>query len=464
MAVFGSIKHAWNAFLNQPASESNYGSSLSSFGVSYPTRPDRAVRNSTNERSLISSIYTRLSIDVASVQIRHVRLDDNRRFSDEIDSGLNQCLSVEANVDQAASAFIQDIASTLFNEGVACVVPVDTTLNPSQSSGFDIKTLRVGTIVNWMPQKVRVSLYNEQSGRRETLTLEKRFCAIIENPLHAVMNEPNSTLQRLIRKLNILDAIDEQAGSGKLDLIIQLPYVVKSEARKQQAEARREDIAVQLKGSKYGIAYTDGTEKITQLNRPIENNLLSQVQYLTEMLYSQLGITKDLMDGKATEEVMLHYYNRTVEPIVRSIVEGMLRSFLTKTARSQLQSILYFRDPFKLVPVSQMAEIADKFTRNEILSSNEIRGIIGFKPSKNPKADQLINANMPVSMTGVNAPIDPNAVVSTDPNAAAPTNESTNIPAVDDGTIAIANGAFDKLDASLNDIFTTLGVDENAIQ
>lgn len=402
MAVFGTLKHAWNAFLNQPAPDfTRGGSSFGSFGVSYPTRPDRAVRNTSNERSLISSIYTRLSIDVASIDIRHVRLDDNKRFAEEIDSGLNYCLTTEANLDQAASAFIQDIASTLFNEGVAAIVPVDTTLDPSQSGSFDIKTLRVGTIIQWHPQKVRVSLYNEKTGRREELTLDKKFVAIIENPLYSVMNEPNSTLQRLIRKLNILDAIDEQSGSGKLDLIIQLPYVVKTETRKQQAVARRQDLEDQLRGSKYGIAYADGTEKITQLNRPSENNLLSQVQYLTEMLYSQLGITKDLMDGKATEEIMLNYYNRTVEPIVRAIVEGMRRSFLTKTARSQKQSILYFRDPFKLVPLKDLAEIADKMTRNEIMTSNEFRGVMGMRPSKEPKADQLVNSNMPVDMTGV---------------------------------------------------------------
>lgn len=401
MAVLGTLKHAWNAFLNQPAPDVIRGNALSNFGVGYATRPDRGVRNMSNERSLVSSIYTRLSIDVASIDMRHVRLDDNGRFFEEIDGGLNYCLTTEANIDQAASAFVQDIASTLFNEGVACIVPVDTTLDPSTSGSFEIKTLRVGSIVQWFPQKVRVSVYNEQTGRREELTLDKRFVAIIENPLYSVMNEPNSTLQRLIRKLNILDAIDEQSASGKLDIIIQLPYVVKTEARRAQAEQRRSDLEVQLKGSKYGIAYTDGTEKITQLNRPTENNLLVQVQYLTEMLYSQLGLTKDLIDGKATEEVMLNYYNRTVEPIVRAVVEGMRRSFLTKTARSQKQSILYFRDPFKLVPVAQLAEIADKLARNEILSSNEIRGLLGFKPSTEPKADQLINANMPVSMTGV---------------------------------------------------------------
>lgn len=411
MAVFGTLKHAWNAFLNQPIVDPLRGNALSGWGATYSSRPDRSPRNLSNERSLVSSIYTRLGIDVASIEMRHVRLDDNGRFAEEIDSGLNYCLKTEANLDQATSHFVQDIATTMFNEGIACIVPVDTTLDPSKSGSFDIKTLRVGTIVNWMPQKVRVSLYNEQTGRREEITLDKKFCAIIENPLYSVMNEPNSTLQRLIRKLNILDAIDEQSGSGKLDIIIQLPYAVKSEARKQQAEQRRTDIQVQLKDSKYGIAYADATEKITQLNRPVENNLLTQVQYLTDLLYSQLGLTKDLIDGKATEEVMLNYYNRTVEPIVRAIVEAMRRSFLTKTARSQKQSILYFRDPFKLVPVGQLAEIADKLARNEILSSNEIRGLLGFKPSTEPKADQLINANMPVGMTGVGGTVDPN-----DPN------------------------------------------------
>lgn len=401
MSALDTLKHAWNAFLEQPASDPIRGSSISNWGAGYSARPDRGVRNQSNERSLVSSIYTRLGIDVASIEMRHVRLDDNGRFAEEMDSGLNYCLTTEANIDQAKSAFIQDIANTLFNEGVACLVPVDTDLDPAISGGYNIKTVRVGSVVQWFPRKVRVSVYNDQTGRREELLLDKSFVSVIENPFYAVMNEPNSTLQRLIRKLNILDAIDEQSGSGKLDIIIQLPYVVKSEARKQQAEQRRTDIEVQLKSSKYGVAYTDGTEKITQLNRPVENNLLAQVQYLTEMLYSQLGLTKDLIDGKATEEVMLNYYNRTVEPIVRAIVEGMRRSFLTKTARSQKQSILYFRDPFKLVPVGQLAEIADKLARNEVLSSNEIRGLLGFKPSTEPKADQLINANMPVSMTGV---------------------------------------------------------------
>lgn len=424
MAVLGTIRHAWNAFLNQaPADKS--GNSAFGMGVGYSGRPDR-VRNLSNERSLISSIYTRLGMDVASIEIRHVRLDDNKRFLEEIDSGLNYCLTVEANLDQATSAFIQDVATTLFDKGVACIVPVDTTLDPAKSTGYDIKSLRVGDVVQWLPQKVRVSLYNEQTGRREELLLDKRFCAIVENPLYSVMNEPNSTLQRLIRKLNILDAIDEQSGSGKLDIIIQLPYVIKSEARKQQAEQRRKDIEFQLKGSTYGIAYTDGTEKITQLNRPAENNMLVQVQYLTEMLYSQLGLTKDLVDGKADESAMLNYHNRTVEPIVRAIVEAMRRSFLTRTARSQKQSILYFRDPFKLVPIAQLAEIADKFTRNEILSSNEFRGVIGFKPSKEPKADQLVNSNMPQAVTGVGNVVDGEVVQNALP-AAPETDEMTTL-------------------------------------
>lgn len=391
MAVLGTLKHAWNAFLNQPAADPVREWE---YGISYAGRPDRLRLNSSNERSIISSIYTRLGIDVASTQIRHVKLDDNGRFLEEIDSGLNSCLSLEANLDQAASAFIQDIATTVCDKGVAAIVPVDTTLDPNITAGFDIKTMRVGEIVQWMPRHVRVSLYNEQTGRREQLTLEKKYVAIVENPLYAVMNEPNSTLQRLIRKVNILDAIDEQSGSGKLDLIIQLPYVVKSEQRKQQAEQRRQDIEFQLKGSKYGIAYTDGTEKITQLNRPAENNLLAQIEFLTKMLYGQLGLTEEVMNGTADEAAMLNYHFRTVEPLVRAIVEAMRRSFLTKTARTQKQSILYFRDPFKLVPIAQIADVADKFTRNEILTGNEIRGVIGFRPSKDPKADKLVNSNI----------------------------------------------------------------------
>lgn len=400
MAVFGTIKHAWNAFLNQAPADGFRGTD---YGMSYGGRPDR-VRNISNERSLIASVYTRIAMDVAGIEVRHVRLDENNRFTEEMDSGLNNCLTLEANIDQAASAFFQDIALTLCQKGVAAVVPVDTTIDPSTSGGFEIKTLRVGEITQWMPRHVRVNLYNESTGRREDLILEKKFVAIIENPFYDVMNEPSSTLQRLVRKLNILDAIDEQSGSGKLDIIIQLPYVIKSEARKQQAEQRRQDIEFQLKGSRYGIAYTDGTEKITQLNRPAENNLLTQVQYLTEKLYSELGLSKKIIDGDADEAAMINYMSRTIEPLVRAIVEEMKRKFLTKTARAQKQSIMYFRDPFKLVPISELAEIADKMTRNEILTSNEFRGIMGFRPSKEPKADQLVNSNIPQAMTGVGEP------------------------------------------------------------
>lgn len=392
MGVTDRIKHAWNAFLNQDP-ETRIESYSSA--ISYGGRPDRIRYSVTNERSIISSIYTRLSVDIAAIDIRHVRLDEDDRYLEDIKSGLNNCLTLEANIDQAARAFRQDIAMTLLDKGVAAIVPVDTTINPSKSGGFEIKTLRVGEVVSWMPKHVRVSVYNEQVGRREEVTLEKKFVAIVENPLYSVMNEPNSTLQRLIRKLNLLDAVDEQSSSGKLDLIIQLPYVIKSEARRQQAEQRRKDIEFQLKGSQYGIAYTDGTEKVTQLNRASENNLLTQIEYLTTMLYGQLGLTEDVMNGTADEKAMLNYNNRTVEPIVTAIVEAMRRTFLTNTARSQRQSILFFRNPFKLVPINDIAEIADKFTRNEIVTSNEIRQVIGFKPSSDPKADELVNSNMP---------------------------------------------------------------------
>lgn len=396
--VSSRLKHAWNAFLNQSPEGADR---LKSFdirydaGLVYGGRPDRRRLTYSNERSIISSIYTRLSIDVAAVQIKHVRLDDSDRYVEDIDSGLNNCLTIEANIDQAARAFRQDIAMTLFDKGVAAIVPVDTSINPVISGGFDIKTLRVGEVVAWRPRHVRVSLYNEDKGRREEITLEKKFVAVVENPLYAVMNETNSTLQRLIRKLNLLDGVDEQSSSGKLDLIIQLPYVIKSEARRQQADQRRKDIEFQLKGSQYGIAYTDGTEKITQLNRPAENNLLTQIEYLTKMLYSQLGLTEEVMNGTADEQAMLSYYNRTIEPLLTAVTEAMNRTFLTKTGRSQKQTVMYFRDPFKIVPVGSIADIADKFTRNEILSSNEIRSIIGFKPASDPKADQLRNSNMP---------------------------------------------------------------------
>ena len=404
MTTFGErLKHAWNAFTNNldPLSSRTYEGE---YGSSFGGRPYNQRRNFSNERSIISSIYTRLGIDVSAIGMRHVRTDDDGRYSEDIESGLNNCLTLEANLDQAARAFRQDIAMTLFDKGVAAIVPVDTTISPETTGGFDIKTMRVGDIVMWHPSHVRVSLYNEATGMREEITLPKTAVAIVENPLYSVMNEPNSTLQRLIRKLNLLDAVDEASASGKLDLIIQLPYVIKSEARRNSAEQRRKDIEFQLKGSKYGIAYTDGTEKITQLNRPAENNLMAQVEFLTQMLYSQLGLTETIMNGTADEKAMLNYHSRTIEPLLDAIVEAMRRVFLTKTARTQHQTIMYFRDPFKFVPIGGeggIADIADKFARNEITSSNEIRQAIGMKPSKEPKADKLINANMPTGDTGV---------------------------------------------------------------
>jgi len=383
------LKHAWNAFFNlenRPFDDT---------GTSYGTRPDRPRMMLGNERSIISSIYTRIAMDVASVDIRHVRLDDQGRYESDIPSGLNNCLTVEANIDQAARMFRQDVVMSILDQGVIAIVPVDTSVNPADSTGFDIKTMRVGKIVKWSPRHVRVDLYNDQTGRREEVTLEKRFVAIVENPLYSVMNEPNSTLKRLIHKLNLLDNADELVASGKLDLIIQLPYVVKSEARRQQAEQRRKDIEFQLKGSQYGIAYTDGTEKITQLNRAAENNLLKQVEYLMAMLYSQLGLTESVMNGTADEAAMLNYKNRTVEPLLTAIVEAMRRTLLSKTARSQRQWILFFMNAFKQVPMEKIAEIADKFIRNEVATANEMRGVIGFPPVKDAKADQLRNPNMP---------------------------------------------------------------------
>ena len=396
MRVVDGLKHAWNAFVNRPQELApSYAEGYSS-GIS-TGRPDRVRRSFSNERSIIASILTRLSIDVASVDIRHVRTDDQKRYKEDIDSGLQNCLQLEANIDQAARQFRLDLMMSLCERGVVALVPVDTSISPTKSGGYDILTLRVGDIVAWFPYHVRVDVFNEARGIREQVTLEKKFVAIIENPLYTVMNEPNSTLQRLIRKLNLLDGSDEQVASGKLDLIIQLPYVIKSEAKRQQADQRRKDIEVQLKGSQYGIAYTDGTEKITQLNRPAENNLLVQIEYLTKLLYSQLGLTEEVMLGTADEKAMINYFNRTVEPFLTAIVEAMRRSFLTKTARSQRQTIMFFRDPFRLAPLEQIAEIADKFTRNEIMTSNEIRQAMGVAPHSDPKADQLINSNMPVS-------------------------------------------------------------------
>lgn len=387
MGLKNRLQHAWNAFANKdPTYSSGYGS--------YSYRPDRPRFSRGNERSIVTAVLNKISIDCAAINIEHVRLDDNNRFVEVMNTGLNKCLTLEANLDQTGRAFIQDAVMSLMDEGCIVIVPVETTLNPNISGGFDITNMRVGKVLEWYPDKVSIRVYNEKTGQKQDIVMPKNTVSIVENPLYAVMNEPNSTMQRLIRKLNILDAIDEQSGSGKLDLIIQLPYLVRSNQRKQQAEERRKAIEDQLSNSKYGVAYTDGTEHVTQLNRSVENNLMSQIEYLTSMLYSQLGITQSVMDGTADDKTMLNYYNRTIEPILSAIVDEMKRKFLTKTARSQKQSIVFFRDPFRLVPVADLAEIADKMTRNEIMSSNEIRQIVGMKPSDDPKADELRNKNL----------------------------------------------------------------------
>lgn len=402
MAIFDRVRKAWNVFVKNEEPSVDYNLGPPTYLGTSPSRPRRTF---VNERTIVSSIYNRISIDVAEITLRHVKLDKEERYSENVISPLNDCLTLEPNLDQGPRAFRQDIAMTLFDKGVAAIVPIDTSLNPDTNEVVDIYTLRVGEITSWYPKHVRVSVYNENKGLREEITLEKKFVAIVENPLYSVMNEPNSTLQRLIRKLGMLDAVDEQSSSGKLDLIIQLPYVIKSEARKQQAEQRRKDIEFQLKGSQYGIAYTDGTEKITQLNRPAENNLLKQIEFLTVMLYGQLGITEEVMNGTADEKTMINYHYRTIKPIMDAIVEAMQRSFLGPIKTKKLERILYFKDPFKLVPVSDLAEIADKFTRNEILTSNEIRQFIGIKPASDPKADALMNSNMPQP----NGPVAPSA-------------------------------------------------------
>ena len=386
MALRDRLAHAWNAFMNR---DPTYYS-----GNSYSIRPDRARFSRGNERSIVTSVYNRLSLDASAINIKHVRLDENERFTGVISSNFNECLTLSANIDQTNRAFFQDVVISMLDEGSVAIVPVDTTFNPKITGSYDITSMRTGKIIEWFPKNVKVRIYNELSGRKEDIILPKEMVAIIENPFYSVMNEPNSTLQRLIRKLNILDRIDEQSGSGKLDLIIQLPYQLKTEAKKQQAAERKKDIEEQLAGSKFGIAYVDSTEHITQLNRPIENNLMKQIEYLTELFFSQLGITQSILDGTADEKTMINYYNRTIEPIVAAIVDEMKRKFLTKTARTQGQTIKYFRDPFKLVPVSEIAEIADKFTRNEIASSNEIRQVIGWVPSNDPKADELRNSNI----------------------------------------------------------------------
>lgn len=383
------LKHAWNAFFSRDPTKE-----YRDIGISYSYRPDRPMFSRGNERSIVTAVYNRIALDVSAISIQHVRLDENNRFLSVINSSLNECLTLETNIDQTARAFIQDVVISMFDEGCVAIVPVDTTDDPEITGSYDINSMRTGKILEWYPRHVKVRVYNDRTGKKEDIVMPKESVAIIENPLYAVINEPNSTVQRLIRKLNLLDVVDEQSSSGKLDLIIQLPYVVKTDARRQQAEKRRGDIERQLTGSKYGIAYTDGTERITQLNRPVENNLLKQIEYLTSLMYSQLGITQSILDGSADEKTMLNYNNRTVEPIISAIVDAMKRTFLTKTARSQRQSISYFRDPFKLVPIADLAEIADKFTRNEIMTSNEIRQIVGMKPSSDPEADELRNKNL----------------------------------------------------------------------
>lgn len=387
----GRLMHAWNAFSNR---EAVYGYPQYDFGMGYSIRPDRVRLTLGSERTIVSSIYNQIAIDVSAISVVHARMDQNGRFLESVSSGLNECLSISANVDQSGRNFLQEAVMSLFDEGAIAIVPVDTTINPQVSGGYDIRSLRTGKILDWFPDHIRVEVYNEKLGRKEEVTLPKSMVAIIENPLYLVMNEPNSTLKRLVNKINLLDSIDTQSGSGRLDLFIQLPYTIKSDARRAQAIQRTKDIELQLAGSKYGIAYVDGSEKITQLNRPAENNLLKQVEYLTGMLYNQLGLTESVFNGTADEKTMLNYYNRTVEPVLSAIVDEMRRKFLTKTARSLGQDIVFFRDPFRLVPVLELAEIADKFTRNEILSSNEVRAIIGYKPSNQPGADELRNKNL----------------------------------------------------------------------
>ena len=386
MGIFDVLRHSWEVFRNREPTYYNIGSSST-------YRPDRIRTFIRNEQSIVTSIYTRIALDVASINIRHCRVDENSRFKEYISSGLDNCLNLEANLDQTGRAFKQDIVESMFDEGTVAIVPVDTTMDPTVTGSYDIQTMRTGKILEWYPEHVKVQLYNQKTGHREELILPKRIVGIIENPMYSIINEPNSTMQRLIRKLTLLDRVDETTSSGKLDMIIQLPYVIKSDSRRKEAEKRKKDIEEQLKGP-YGIAYVDGTEKIIQLNRPVENNLMKQVEYLRNELYSQLGITQEVLNGTADEQTMLNYNSRTIEPIVSAITDEMTRKFLTKTARSQSQTIMFFRDPFRLVPVNNIAEIADKLTRNEILTSNEIRGVIGFKPSDDPKADKLINSNL----------------------------------------------------------------------
>lgn len=388
--IVSRLKNAWNAFANSRDPTHNH---YQNTGMGYVYRPDRVRFSRGNEKTIATAVYNRIAVDVASIGIKHCRTDKNGRYIEDMDTGLNNCLNVEANVDQTGRAFIQDAVMSMFDEGVVALVPVDTTFDPTVSNSYDILTMRTGKIVEWRPKHVKIRVYNDRTGKKEDIVLPKKSVAIVENPFYAVMNEPNSTMKRLIRKLSILDAIDEQSGSGKLDLIIQLPYVIKSESRREQANKRRKDIEEQLKGP-YGIAYTDGTERITQLNRPVENNLMKQIEYLTNQFYNQIGMTTSVLDNTADERIMLNYNNRTLEPVISAIVDAMKRSFLSKTARTQGQTIMFFRDPFKLVPVTELATMADTLTRNEILSKNEVRQSLAMKPSDDPKADQLINSNI----------------------------------------------------------------------
>lgn len=396
MGFINWLKHSWNAFANRDPTHSYYN-----IGPSYSYRPDRPRLSRGNERSIATAIYNRIALDVASVTIKHCRTDKDGRYIEDIDSNLNECLTLSANIDQTSRSFMQDVVMSMLDEGCVAIVPVDTVDEPTMTNTFDVQSMRTGKILEWFPKHVLIRAYNDKKGEKEDLLFLKETVAIIENPLYAIINEPNSTMQRLIRKLGLLDVTDEQTASGKLDLIIQLPYLIKTEARRDQANRRRQEIEDQLSGSKYGIAYVDGTEKITQLNRSLENNLLKQIEYLTNMVYSQLGITESILNGTADEKTMLNYNNRTIEPFVSAIVDEMKRKFLSKTARSQFQTIAYFRDPFRLVPVNDIAEIADKFTRNEIMTSNEIRQIVGMKPSKDPKADKLVNSNISQAKTQV---------------------------------------------------------------
>lgn len=444
--VVTSLKHSWNVFRDE-----NYLDSLhktGSSGVGYYMPPQRNRSSYSQERTLIPSIYTRLGIDVSGIEIRHVRVDGEGRYLSDITSGLQDCLTVDPNIDQGPRQFRQDIAQTLFEKGIIAIVPVETDLNPGETGGYNILQLRVGEIVGWLPQDVRVSVYDDRTGERKIITIPKRVAAIVENPLYEVMNLHNSTLQRLVRKINMLDSVDDQISSGKLDMIIQLPYVIRSEAKRQQAEQRRKDIEFQLTGSKYGIAYTDGTEKIQQLNRPIENNFLEQIEYLTKQLYVQLGLTQEVMDGTADEKAMINYFNRTIKPIVQAITESMKKTFLTKTARTQGQSMMYFRNPFDLVPMETIADIADKFSRNEVLTSNEIRQGIGFKPSSDPKADMLINSNMPQPGTGIGT------------GASPPDTTTVDDSQTDDGGNDAVSHGLDDLNSIVDQMYATLGIED----